>query len=197
MIWDTLEVAGVDRSLIDVLKMFYWNNQHLLKLKGEVMKGISVHSGVRQGCPLSGLLFAICVDVLLSKISKVLHVDEEVGAFADDIADVVEDIWKNGAFATASFQRVRIHIGASPECTQDVDDPTVALHQQRKHWHPSQRDVSRMGQCGSGSERKVPRFLSRTRCRQRDLGQTVGKILKSRDAMVRNETRHRVEHCCI
>jgi hypothetical protein len=31
MIWDTLEVAGVDRSLIDVPKMFYRNNQHLLK----------------------------------------------------------------------------------------------------------------------------------------------------------------------
>ena len=40
-------------------------------------------------------MFAICVDVLLVTIEKLLHRDESVGAFADGIAVVVEDVWSS------------------------------------------------------------------------------------------------------
>jgi hypothetical protein len=47
---------------------------------------------VRQGCPLSGLLFAICADVLLLRLQDALKgEDETVRAFADDTAIVLED----------------------------------------------------------------------------------------------------------
>ena len=93
MIWDTLEATGVDPSFIQVIKMFYSNNKHILKLRGETFDGITVKSGVRQGCPLSGLLFAMCVDVLLGRLSQILKRDEVVSAFADDIAVVLENLW--------------------------------------------------------------------------------------------------------
>jgi hypothetical protein len=95
MIWDTLEVAGIDIAFINVVKMFYNDNKHLLKLNGSTFNGVHVRSGVRQGCPLSGLLFAICVDVFLSRLQKHLHGSEVAGAFADDIAIVVEDFWRS------------------------------------------------------------------------------------------------------
>ena len=93
MLWDTLEVAGVDADYIRAIKLFYKHNKHIMKLKGLEFEGPLVESGVRQGCPLSGLLFAIAVDVLLRKLQKHLHNDEELGAFADDIAVVVSNVW--------------------------------------------------------------------------------------------------------
>jgi hypothetical protein len=90
MIWDVLEATGVDTDFIRVVKAFYRNNKHLLKFRGMMFEGVSVESGVRQGCPLSGLLFAICVDVLITRLNGILKRDEVVDAFADDIAVVVD-----------------------------------------------------------------------------------------------------------
>ena len=68
MLWEVLEATGIDADFTRVVKMFYRNNKHLLKVQGATFLGVTVNSGVRQGCPLSGLLFAICVDVLLHKL---------------------------------------------------------------------------------------------------------------------------------
>ena len=109
MIWDVLQTTGIDESFINVVRMFYDGNRHLLKVMGRTFKGVHVRSGVRQGCPLSGLLFSICVDVLLSKIEKQLRGNEAAGAFADDIAVVVEDFWRSAPALQklfAEFQRI-------------------------------------------------------------------------------------------
>ena len=45
---------------------------------------IDIHKGVKQGCPLSPLLFAICYDVLLSMLD--FTPDHLSLAFADDLA---------------------------------------------------------------------------------------------------------------
>ena len=81
-----MKVAGIPSEFIDAVKL----NNHLLKLHGRVFKGPTVHSGVRQCCPLSGLLSAICADVLLLKLQDILHDKDEVSrAFADDTAVVI------------------------------------------------------------------------------------------------------------
>ena len=93
MIWDTLAEMGIPACFIDVIKTFYMNNKHILKLKGHRFSSIEVHAGVRQGCPLSGLLFALCVDVLIKRICGLIGPHGCIGAFADDIAMVVQDFW--------------------------------------------------------------------------------------------------------
>jgi ribonuclease HI len=45
---------------------------------------ISITRGVKQGCPTSPLIFAICIDVLVVRLSRVAHV--RVWAYVDDIA---------------------------------------------------------------------------------------------------------------
>jgi hypothetical protein len=104
MMWDVLRFGGIDESFIEVVRMFYANNQHILKVRGGLFKGVQVLSGVRQGCPLSGLLFAICIDVLLCKIDKLLSGDETIGAFADDIAVVVSNIWTSASSLQVLFE---------------------------------------------------------------------------------------------
>ena len=71
-IWDVLEGSGLPAEFISAVKMLYVGNKHSLRLQGLLFDGPVVHSGVRQGCPLSGLLFAICADVLLIRLQNML-----------------------------------------------------------------------------------------------------------------------------
>ena len=124
--------------------MFYRNNRHLLKLHGSLFHGVVVHSGVRQGCPLSGLLFALCIDVLLEKIDARLHGDEVIGAFADDIAVVVEDFWEIRHVARGFVQGVLPYFSTSAEYRKDRTGPSLAMWRQGEHQQANQGVLSAM-----------------------------------------------------
>ena len=42
-------------------------------------------------CPLSGILFALCADILLRQVAKLLHGDSIICGYADDTGLVIED----------------------------------------------------------------------------------------------------------
>ena len=55
-LWEALEALGIPQEYIRALQMFYVENKHILRVGGIELESITVHSGVRQGCPLSPIL---------------------------------------------------------------------------------------------------------------------------------------------
>ena len=60
-------------------------------------------AGVRQGCPLSPLLYAVCADLLIERIRQKLP-SAVVRAYADDTAVLVQDLWTDAPVLAAIFK---------------------------------------------------------------------------------------------
>ena len=60
--------------------------------KAVTPRGFAVGPGIRQGCPLSPVLFAAVVDLLLRMLRARLGPDVCIRAFADDVGIVLTDV---------------------------------------------------------------------------------------------------------
>ena len=102
LIFEQLQNKGIPPKIISVIRSIYHNNQTILEFGGESSEPINWRKGVIQGCPLSPILFNLCVDPLLNAIKTVnsncgvftnfegrthKHV---VQAYADDVVIISE-----------------------------------------------------------------------------------------------------------
>ena len=86
-----LECLGLPACAMNFIKIMYDNNRCYVRLQGQDPSGFTMNGGVRQGCLLSPLLFAVCVDILLRMIEQ--HIEGcTARAFADDIAVIISDL---------------------------------------------------------------------------------------------------------
>ena len=70
------------------VQALYWNNHCNIVISGAKFGGFLLTAGVRQGCPLSPLLFAVLSDVLLRRLAR--HIPDATSrAYADDLAVVL------------------------------------------------------------------------------------------------------------
>ena len=93
-LWDIMSLDGIDQKLLTLIQAYYRNTRAKVKVYGELSDSFEINSGVRQGCPLSPILFNYLVDwVLRTALQGVDGV--EVGPenvkiadleYADDIA---------------------------------------------------------------------------------------------------------------
>ena len=69
-LWRVLEHKGVPRRFVDLLKLLYRDAEVFPQVNGWRGEGVVLRSGVKQGCPLSPLLYVLALDPVLEKIEK-------------------------------------------------------------------------------------------------------------------------------
>ena len=66
----TLQKMGEEGSYLNIVKAIYDKPTANIILNGEKLKAFPLRSGIRQGCPLSTLLFNIILEVLATVIRE-------------------------------------------------------------------------------------------------------------------------------
>ncbi|KAJ3592920.1 hypothetical protein NHX12_005258, partial [Muraenolepis orangiensis] len=120
-LWKVMEKFGFSAGFIAKIKVLYNKIESVLKFNGGLCAPFRVCRGVRQGCALSGMLYVLSLEPLLSKIrSKLqglflpgLNGNMVLSVYADDVVvfvrdqkdtDILVDIVRD--FSSASAARV-------------------------------------------------------------------------------------------
>jgi hypothetical protein len=108
----TLKTQGVPDSFINAIGKLYTNNKNFIKLDGKTSEAFTVKSGVRQGCPLSPVLFALALDPFLCYLRHSCPQETMIKAYADDMAvisKVIENIYTKSDGVFSHFGKRLLH----------------------------------------------------------------------------------------
>ena len=98
----SLGLLGLPAHALNLINALYDNNKCNRSFQGKRYEGFSMEAGVRQGCPISPLLFAASVDILLRILNKRIQ-GCTIKAFADDIGAVLQDWERDSPIAEEVF----------------------------------------------------------------------------------------------
>jgi len=93
---DTLRHLGLPQGIVQFIASLYFGNRCFLSVGGKKVRGFSISAGIRQGCPLSPLLFALVADLLLRRL-KAFFPGSTRKAYADDLAMVTRNFPRDAA----------------------------------------------------------------------------------------------------
>ena len=65
-----MEGFGIGQNFIHWVKILYSNATTKIKLNGHLTSNIPLKRGVRQGCPLSSLLYVLVIEILALQLRK-------------------------------------------------------------------------------------------------------------------------------
>ena len=66
----TIQKMGIEGTYLNIVKAIYDKPTANIILNGEKLKAFPLRSGIRQGCPLSPLLFNMVLEVLATAIRE-------------------------------------------------------------------------------------------------------------------------------
>ena len=115
---EVLHALGLPPHILNFIRSLY--DQHCCHIVagGEMHRGFEIKAGIRQGCPLSPLLFALVGDIILRRLQR-LCPTATIRAFADDIALVSCDVHRDTSTLMAVFAEAAKVAGLSlnlPKC---------------------------------------------------------------------------------
>ena len=95
----TLQKAGIEGTYLNIIKDICNKPTANIIFDGEKLKAFPLNSGIRQGCPLSPLLFNIVLEILASAIRaekeikgiKIGKEEVKLSLFADDMILYIEN----------------------------------------------------------------------------------------------------------
>ena len=95
----TLKWYGFSDQMQQRIRQLYANITSAVKINGHISQQIPIKCSIRQGCPLSMQLYALCLDPLLKTLETIMkgsrigrtQVTNKVIAYADDVTLLVTD----------------------------------------------------------------------------------------------------------
>ena len=99
----TLTGIGLPQAAMNLLRQLYSCSQCSIASGGATFPGFALEAGVRQGCPLSPLIYATVAEILMDKIEAECPTTM-VRAYADDTALTLRDFWREAPTLARIFQ---------------------------------------------------------------------------------------------
>ena len=96
--------------MLRFIRLLYDGNRCRISLRGGSFAGFEIGAGIRQGCPLSPLLFAIVADAFLRSLGRLLA-PGGARAYADDTAALVTNLQASAPVIEAAFRRFAVISG--------------------------------------------------------------------------------------
>ena len=121
---EVLRFVGFPDSALRLIEALYFDHVGCPTLAGAEGDVFPLSAGIRQGCPLSPLLFVLVIDVLMERLLRLLP-DAVVMAFADDHALISRHFYQQADDILATFKDFGKVSGLSPEYEEDDPDPSV------------------------------------------------------------------------
>lgn len=69
-IWAALDRKHVPEKIVRIIKALYEDTESVILHNGNLSDPIKLNTGVRQGCPLSPLLFVVALDEVMRKANR-------------------------------------------------------------------------------------------------------------------------------
>jgi hypothetical protein len=109
LIFYVLARMNIPANIVEAVRLLYAECKADIMLNGEIFDGINMTSGIKQGCPASGSIFALALDpfirYLLLQLPSPLHLTV---AFADDIAIASRHLFKILPKILSAFRRLEV-----------------------------------------------------------------------------------------
>ena len=73
-LWAVMRAFGFSNRLVSILKLLYMNNKSSILLNGFISPFFTVKGGVKQGCPLSAMLYTIFIEPLAIALNNAQYI---------------------------------------------------------------------------------------------------------------------------
>ena len=113
---EVLSGVSLPPGLLRTIRAIYARNTWHIKVNGQCFWGFKFTSGVRQGCPLSPVLFGTAADILLRRLCSSFP-SAVVRVLVDVMAMVLPDVWRSAPGVLqvfcefGTFSSMKLHIG--------------------------------------------------------------------------------------